>query len=268
MQPLLRRLRGRGRDRDARHRAGQGALRRRARQRAASLGLHGQPGRLLGRARAGRPRPGHEPGPRRPSHSRPRHQLLRPGLHLLPLRGRARRPAASTWTRCAPRRSKHKPKLIVARRERLSRASSTSPPSGPSPTRWAPSSWPTWPTSPGWWPPASHPSPVPALRVGHHHHAQDAGRPARRRLLLPGGGCGPAGQGRLPRPAGRAARARHRRQGGVLPAGGHRGVQGEAAAHGGERPGAGRRRSWRAGSSWSRAAPTTTSCWSTSAAPR
>ena len=53
-QALLRRLRGGRRGRDSGHRAGQGPLRRRARQRAAPLRLHGQPGRLLRRAGAGR----------------------------------------------------------------------------------------------------------------------------------------------------------------------------------------------------------------------
>ena len=51
---LLRRLRGRRRRRGARHRAGQGAVRRRARQRPAALGRAGQHGRVLHAAQARR----------------------------------------------------------------------------------------------------------------------------------------------------------------------------------------------------------------------
>ena len=53
-QALLRRLRGRRRDRAARDRPRQGALRRRARERAAARGRAGEHGRLLRGAAAGR----------------------------------------------------------------------------------------------------------------------------------------------------------------------------------------------------------------------
>ena len=54
-QALLRRLRGRRRDRGARARAREGALRRRARERPAARGRAGEHGRLLRGALAGRP---------------------------------------------------------------------------------------------------------------------------------------------------------------------------------------------------------------------
>ncbi len=62
--------------------------------------------------------------------------------------------------------------------------------------------------------PARQPGAVRRLR--HHDDAQDAARPARRRRPVQAG-VGPEDQlGRLPRPAGRAAHARHRGQGGRL----------------------------------------------------
>ena len=83
------------------------------------------------------------------------------GYDFHPLRrGRGDR-AHRLSTRCAAQALKHRPKLIVAGRQRLSARSSISPPSGPSPTRWARSSWSTWPTSPDWSPAGVHPSPVP-----------------------------------------------------------------------------------------------------------
>ncbi len=69
-QALLRRLRIRRRRRATGDRPRQGAVRRRGRQRAAELGLAGQPGRVLRDAQAGRHHHGHEPGPRRPPHAR------------------------------------------------------------------------------------------------------------------------------------------------------------------------------------------------------
>ena len=75
-------------------------------------------------------------------------------------------------------------------------------------------SWWTWPTSPAWSPAKQHPDPVPCRRLRHLDDAQDAARPARR-LRPVQGGLGAEDQlGGLPRHAGRAADARHRRQGG------------------------------------------------------
>ena len=78
--PLLRRLRGGRRRRAAGDRPGQGAVRRRARQRPGPRRRPGQQRRLHGAARAGRhdPRPG--PRPRRPPQPRDEDQRLRQAL--------------------------------------------------------------------------------------------------------------------------------------------------------------------------------------------
>ena len=85
-QALLRRLRVRRRRRVAGHRARQGAVRRRPRQRAAALGRAGEHGGLPAAAQAGRHGARHEPRPRRPPHARPPAQLLGQALHDRPLR--------------------------------------------------------------------------------------------------------------------------------------------------------------------------------------
>ena len=60
-----------------------------------------------------------------------------------------------------------------------------------------------------------HPNPVELRRRrGHDDHPQDARRPARRDHPVQGGARQEDRLGRLPRPAGRPARARDRRQGG------------------------------------------------------
>ena len=78
----------RGRYRGSRHRKGEGAVRGGARQRAAALRFDCEPGRVLGGPRSGRPGTGHESRPRWAPDARAPGQLLRHGLHLLPLRGR------------------------------------------------------------------------------------------------------------------------------------------------------------------------------------
>ena len=70
------------------------------------------------------------------------------------------------------------------------------------------------------------PSPLPHAHVVHHHHAQDAARPARRHGAV---GNDPEigkkiNSARVPRPAGRPADARHRRQGGGVRRGAAAGV--------------------------------------------
>ncbi len=60
-----------------RHRARQGAVRGRLRQRPAALGLAGQPGGVHGAAAAGRHLPGHGPGRRRPPDPRQRRPTSR-----------------------------------------------------------------------------------------------------------------------------------------------------------------------------------------------
>ena len=57
------------------------------------------------------------------------------------------------------------------------------------------------------------PEPGPVRRRRHHHHPQDARRPALRHDPVPGGVREEDQLGGLPRPAGRPAGARHRRQG-------------------------------------------------------
>ena len=74
-------------------------------------------------------------------------------------------------------------------------------------------------TSPGLIAGGAHPSPVPVRRRRDVHHAQDAARPARRRDPVPAELRGGDRQGRVPRPAGRAADARDRGQGGRVPRG-------------------------------------------------
>ena len=87
---LLRRLRGRRRDRAARDRPREGPLRRRARERPAACGRAGEHGRVLRAAAAGRHDPLAAARPRRPPHARAQGQLLRAALHDRPLRRLAR----------------------------------------------------------------------------------------------------------------------------------------------------------------------------------
>ena len=89
-QALLRRLRGRRRDRAARDRPREVALRRRARERPAARGRAGEHGRLLRAAAAGRHDPGAPARPRRPPDPRPQGELLGPALLGRPLRRLAR----------------------------------------------------------------------------------------------------------------------------------------------------------------------------------
>ena len=91
---------------------------------------------------------------------------------------------------------------------RLRRASARSP------TRWARCSWSTWRTSPGWWPRASTPRRCRYADVVTTTIHKTLGG-ARGGMILCTRGVGEEDQlRRLPRPAGRAADARHRRQGG------------------------------------------------------
>ena len=85
-----------------------------------------------------------------------------------------------------------------------------------------------------------HDNPVPRGRFRHHHHAQDAARPAGRAVDVQGGvrqGPGPLGVSRHP---GRAADARHRRQGDLLRRGAAARVQALRPADHRQRQGAGR----------------------------
>ena len=89
-QALLRRLRIRRSGRAAGHRPRQGALRRRARQRAAALRHAGEHRRLYDRAEAGRHRAGHESRARRPPDARPSAEFFRQDVQFRALRRRER----------------------------------------------------------------------------------------------------------------------------------------------------------------------------------
>ena len=210
---LLRRLRVGRRLRAARDRPRQGAVRRRARQRPAALRRAGQHGRLPRAAAAGRHDHGPLAGARRPPHARDEDQRLRAPVRHRALRGRpreqpdrhgrgradrARAPAEAAARRLvglpAPARLRALPRDRrrgrraadgrhgALRRARRGRAS-------PEPDR-------------------------ARRRRRHDDDPQDARRPARGHDPLQGGVRQEDRLGRLPRPAGRPARARHRRQGG------------------------------------------------------
>ncbi len=105
-----------------RHRAREEALRRRVRQRAAPLGLAGEPGGLHGDAQAGRHDPRHVARPRRPPHARrggePLGQAL-PFRRLRPERGRGDRlrPGARPRARVQPAHDRRRRlRLRAARR--------------------------------------------------------------------------------------------------------------------------------------------------------
>ena len=85
-----------------------------------------------------------------------------------------------------------------------------------------------------------HPNPVPVRRRRHLDGPQDARRRARRPDPVPRGARQGHQLGGLPRPAGRPARARHRRQGGGLPHRPDRALPRAPAAHRRRRQGAGR----------------------------
>ena len=128
-----------------------------------------------------------------------------------------------------------------------------------SPTRSAPCSWSTWRTSPAWSRRGLHPPPAAARARRHHHDAQDAARPARRHDPHQRRGHRQEDElGGLPRPPGRTADARDRRQGGGVRRGAAAGVQALRPARGRQRQGAGRHAARSAGSPSSRAAPTAT----------
>ena len=159
---------------------------------------------------------------------------------------RAGRPAASTWTRSRALAREHKPKLIVAGGSAYSRfwdfarfreiadevgaffMVDMAHFAGPRRRRRASVA-------------------VPARPRRDHHHAQDPARPARRHDPDQRRGHRQEDQlGDLPRPPGRAADARHRRQGGGLRRGAAARVQGLRPRRGRERQGARRHAASRA----------------------
>ena len=136
-QALLRRLRARGRGREPGHRAREGAVRRRARERAAARRRPGQRRRLPRAAGPRRPHPGHEARPRRPSHPRDEDQLLGQALRHRRLR-RARGGLAPRHGRAPAARRRVQAQADPRPAGRPTRASSTSSASARSPTRSAP----------------------------------------------------------------------------------------------------------------------------------
>ena len=112
-----------------------------------------------------------------------------------------------------------------------------------------------------------HPNPVPALRLRHLDHPQDALGPALRVRPLPRAARPGARPRRLPRHAGRPDGARDRREGDLLPHRRDARVPRVPGAGAGERRRARRRAPARAASTCSPVAPTRTFCNSTSEAP-
>ena len=182
-QALLRRLRVRRRRGIAGDRAGEGAVRRRARQRAAALGRAGEHGGVLHPAQAGRHRPRHEPRARRPPHARPPAELLGQALHDRPLRRAAGR-RAHRLRRARAAGARAQAEDDHGRRERLSarhrlRAHRQGRPGRRRAGRHRHGAHRRARRGEG----ASEPG--AALRLRHDHHAQDAARPARRPRPVP-----------------------------------------------------------------------------------
>ena len=105
----------------------------------------------------------------------------------------------------------------------------------------------------------AHPSPVGHAAGDHDDHAQDAARPARRDDHVHRRVRVAAGQGGVPRPAGRPAQPHHGRRS-RSPCRRRRSPSSAATpSRSWPTPRRSRRRCWRAATTWSPAAPTTTS---------
>ena len=212
-QALLRRLRVRRHRRAARDRPREGALRRRARQRPAARRRAGQRRRLPRAAAAGRHDHGPRAAPRRPPHARHEAQRVRAPLRHRALRGRRARRACIDMDEVERIAHERRPKLILAGWSRL-------------PAHLDFERFRAIADEVGALPDGRHgalrrprrgrraPQPGALRRRRHHDGPQDARRRARRHDPLPRGVRQEDQLGRLPRPAGRPARARHRRQGG------------------------------------------------------
>ena len=213
-QALLRRLRGRRRDRAARDRPREGALRRGARERPAACRLADEHGGVRGGAAARRHDPLAAARPRRPPDARAQGQLQRAPLHDRRLRrlardddGRLRRGAAPGERGAAEADRLRRLRVSAHRRDRQvprdRRRGRRAPALRHGALRGARRRR-----------PASEPR--RALRLRHVDDAQDARRPARRLHPLPRGACAGGRPRSLPRHAGRPARAHDRREGDVL----------------------------------------------------
>ena len=95
-------------------------------------------------------------------------------------------------------------------------------------------------------------------RLRHHHHAQDAARPARRHVDVQGRVCQGHRPLGVPRHPGRAADARHRRQGGLLRRSAAARTSSATPRRSSTTPRPWPRRCCPAACGWSAAAPTTT----------
>ncbi len=221
-QALLRRLRGRRRDRADRDRPGEGALRGRPRQRPAPCGRSDEHGGLHGGAAAGRHDPLARALARRAPDARAQGQLLGPALHDRPLR-RQPRDEHGRLRRRAPAREGAPAEADRLRRLRLPAHRRGRPVPrdrrrgrGAAPLRHGALRRARRGRNP--------PEPGSALRLRHLDDAQDAGRAARRFHPLQGGARAGRRPGGLPRHAGRPARAHDRREGDLLQDRRHRGV--------------------------------------------
>ena len=214
--------------------------------------------------RAGRHGARHEPRPGRPPHARLAGQLLGQVLRVPCLRPRPGDRDHRLRRDGAPGEG-DSPEAHRGRRERLPAHHRLRAHAPRSPTKWAPTSWWTWRTSPASWPRARIPSPVPYARHHHHDDAQDPARPARRPHPHQRRGALQEDQHRrVPRRPGRPAHARHRRQGRRLRRGAAAVLQGVHRPCGRERPHAGRGHERRRPAPRSPAAPTITCALSTS----
>ncbi|CAK7280968.1 hypothetical protein SGPA1_11761 [Streptomyces misionensis JCM 4497] len=237
-RPAPRRLRARGHGRAARRGAGQGAVRRPARQCAGALGLLGRPRGVRGAAAPRRHRAGARTAVRRSSHPWLAGQLLRPLVRLRRVRRRRRdradrpRPGAPPGAQppaegdrvrvdrlpAPPRlrllpRGRRRGRRLYDRRRRA-------------------------PDRPGRRRRGAEPGAVRG--PGVRDHAQGAARPARRHDPVRRRAGRTGGPGGVPVHAGRGADAHHRREGRRVRRGGHPGVRRVRPPGGGERAGAGR----------------------------
>ncbi|CAA9238599.1 MAG: Serine hydroxymethyltransferase, partial [uncultured Acetobacteraceae bacterium] len=236
---LLRRLRIRGRGRNACDRARQDAVRLRLRQRAAALRRSGEPSRVPGAAPAGRRLHGPRPRGRRAPDPRlarqPVGQVVQAGALHGAARGpahrhggggahRAREPAEAHHRRGLRLRAPLGLSALPGDRRRGGRAVH----GGHGALRRAGGG-------------RRAPVALAARARRHHHDAQDAARAARRHDPHQRRGAGEeVQQRRLPRPPGRAADARDRRQGRGLRRGAAAGVPGLFPGDRGERARPGR----------------------------
>ena len=219
--PLLRREPGHRRGRGPGPAPAQRAVRGRARQCAAPCRGQRQPGRLPGAPRTGRHHPGHAARPRRPPDPRlaGQHHLQGVALRLLRGVGGLRRPGqARRDHRLRPGGRRGPARTAQAHRGRLHRLLPDHRPAAvPGDRRLGGRPLHVRRRPPG----RAHRRRGPPLaggrgRRGHLHHPQDAARAAGGSHHLHGRAGQGGGQRRLPRPAGRPPRARHRGQGGGL----------------------------------------------------